>query len=295
MTKFGKLALIVSAVLGSGAAGATTVGDITNTGGSDLFLVVFDSADGQAYVRDLGVSSTQALSPTTALNGFGTGSQFAPPYQAVAPTTNITSKLNVGPDATLTAFLGLAGHATDTWAIFAGSQDTTTTAGKTTNVEFTTSTGDLSATLGAAAGNAATINTNLGTLQNAFGGLVASTLGLGATSGNASAASSALYAGLTSPDMRSWAGNGAGAGSVQYAADIGLNGSSGLYGLAAYGTSTSKFESVSNIGTVSLSSSGALSFSPVGGSTVPVPAAGWLFGSSLLGLVGVARRRRVAA
>ena len=52
--------------------------------------------------------------------------------------------------------------------------------------------------------------------------------------------------------------------------------------------------SVSQLGEFTLSSAGLLSYT-AGTAVIPVPAAVWLFGSGLLGLVGVARRRKQQA
>lgn len=53
-----------------------------------------------------------------------------------------------------------------------------------------------------------------------------------------------------------------------------------------------------NVGIVTLNADGSLQFKSNGGVTpppVPLPAAVWLFGSGLMGLVGVSRRRKAAA
>jgi hypothetical protein len=48
------------------------------------------------------------------------------------------------------------------------------------------------------------------------------------------------------------------------------------------------------LGNVTLATDGTLTFAGNGAPTVPLPAAVWLFGSGLMGLVGVSRRRKAA-
>jgi hypothetical protein len=48
------------------------------------------------------------------------------------------------------------------------------------------------------------------------------------------------------------------------------------------------------LGKVTLGTNGTLTFA-ANASAVPLPAAVWLFGSGLMGLVGVSRRRKAAA
>ncbi len=50
------------------------------------------------------------------------------------------------------------------------------------------------------------------------------------------------------------------------------------------------------LGNVSMADNGTVTFTGNGGPPpVPLPAAVWLFGSGVLGLVGVSRRRKLAA
>ena len=55
----------------------------------------------------------------------------------------------------------------------------------------------------------------------------------------------------------------------------------------------SQYASGSNFGTWTLSTAGDLVYS-IGGATVPLPAAGWLLVSGLMGLIGMSRRRALA-
>jgi hypothetical protein len=76
-------------------------------------------------------------------------------------------------------------------------------------------------------------------------------------------------------------------GSTAVVSSAGLNGSLTLYALTSGSPSTA-----TNTGeTITLTSTG---FSVTGGVTTPLPAAAWLLGSALLGLVGVGRRRQAA-
>lgn len=67
-----------------------------------------------------------------------------------------------------------------------------------------------------------------------------------------------------------------------------------LFGFTGNGVNGGTLQSYL-LGTVSFTSAGALTFSqnPTG-TPVPLPAAVWLFGSGLMGLVGVSRRRKAA-
>jgi hypothetical protein len=68
----------------------------------------------------------------------------------------------------------------------------------------------------------------------------------------------------------------------------------GVYGLTGNGTGSGQ-ALVFNLGTATFNGTLLQFTGASGGSTVPLPAAAWLFGSGLLGLLGIGRRRDSAA
>jgi hypothetical protein len=129
-------------------------------------------------------------------------------------------------------------------------------------------------------------NSGLGTAMTAsishFGDIV-STLGAGVNFGTVGAASAA-YPGPAGTFWGNITGNSAmsGFGSINFAslADLGPS----ALDPATY---------LSDIKSFTLASNGALTFTDTP-AAVPLPAAVWLFGSGLLGLVGIGRRRKAA-
>lgn len=279
-----KLKLVAAAVMAVGissVANATitqTNTDVNNTGGSELLLTLFDGT--QSFTVDLGIAMG--------------GSSINIPAGFVLP--------NLSADAGAASFFtGGAFNSNVQWAITAA--DSSGGANPTTSANlsyygqrmWTTVSGPAPATTGI------TAYTNADVQQSA-GALTSYISNLNNTAGHAGAANGSQLS--TSPsDAYSWA-NGmatnwnqlarfdatgsASAGSplsfMQLAQTI-TPGSRGG-GAALPGSSATQ----SLLGSFTLAANGSLTFAPV-----PIPAAVWLFGSALMGLVGVARRRKEVA
>jgi hypothetical protein len=261
---------IVGTLLGAGSAVATTVTD-PSTGSGDLILFIQDVTTGQTYARDTGIS-------------------VASVYSASTNSPNGSLNVNVAADANLTTFLGsVAGTDTLQWAVEGGAWTGSGSALRPTGaMAIVTTSGTGNATTVAESSlttkfvNFSTEISNL----NAFGliGATGSTLetGVKATSGDGVWGTVNGVSGDTQ-----WYGALDNSG-------IALTASQSLYGLTGNGTAGSVAKN-SLLGTLSLDSFGNLTS---GGGTpppVPLPAALWVFGSGLMGLFGVGRRRAAKA
>jgi hypothetical protein len=280
MNKLVKVALagsVLAASTGAYASGTT----LPSTDTSNLLFYVTNTATKNTYTEVL-----------TQLIGTGAGSYFNS-TQANASTTqgsvntltgDSNFSLNLSADTALTSFIGTGGTAYK-WGIIAGAyanpQDT-----QGNTLVVTTSTGAANAThgvlnvtdtnLGGAvisdiqsdvvALNAQTFDGTNGTVNGIFGTT--------ASAGN----ELTLYGAATS------------------GTDVALGGSSTLYGLTTNGLGNTK-NIVYSLGSATFSSAtDILSFTGnPGGSSVPLPAAAWLFGSGLLSLLGISRRRQTSA
>jgi hypothetical protein len=275
------VALAVGAALaGTAAQAANTITNLPNTaGGSDLVLFVSDTAAGAYFAQDLGVgiNSTVLASKVVTDGVLTTAGSFATPTSFA------------GPDAALAAFLTT--HAADlatnsiSYSILA-SDDTSALQGPGNERALITSPVDYSVVGPSTTftnGNIKTFTAQSKIFFNAFdsgtssyaGGNTSTTFGWGA--------GTAVNQGPNAPI--SWiSASRANGGLIGTAQTMFLFGSNGA-GLA----------SASNPyvgGTVDVSSAGVITVTNA--SPVPLPAAVWLLGSGLLGLVGVGRRRAAA-
>jgi hypothetical protein len=266
------LGLAIAGSLFAGSAGAITVTDPA-TGSGDLILFIQDVTTGQTYARDTGIS-------------------LASVYAVDASGANTAAALNihVTADANLSTFLGSVAS-TDTlqWAVeggaWTGSGSTALSPIGVERIVTTSGTGNAElVSQSSFTSKFVNLSTEISNL-NAFGMLdpMGSTheTGAKATSGD----------GI-------WGGpNGVAGDTTWYGAldnsGIALTASQSLYGLTGNGTKggTTKF---SLLGTLSLDAAGNLNSAGGNPPPVPLPAALWVFGSGLLGLFGVGRRRNQA-
>lgn len=280
------------AVAGALLAGYATAQaqSLPSTNASDLWLFVSDQAAGTTFAEDTGVS-VSSLMPSGSLAAGGSNTVLS---------TAIKASINVGPTSALTAYINAANAAGHTleWGVDGANFPGTTSAkgtqkpggilGITDNPVSQEST-----TAGLIFGN---LQTFAGGLENDLQGFVVPGAGtqaaytaggqtykfsLGSSAGNVWGASTGNNAGST---------NMYGQGPDQ--AGIGLGQNAAIYGLTGNANNGGQVQSYLLGETLTLKADGTLTT----GSTVvtPIPAAVWLLGSGLLGLIGVGRRRAAA-
>lgn len=281
--------LLVKSAVGSAlalvAVGANALG-IPATNSSDLVLVIQNvSTPGNVYVLDTGISLNTAMSGTLVNN-------------AVLDTSLAGVNATVGPSGTLSAFLAANPLSGDAWAVeggqYSGATSTssptpsaTKVAGKAFGV-FTS--GNVPANVGGIqlSGFQSYLGGMQGDLTTPFDGLglhslescgalcdFSSGVSYSTTGGTPASSKYAIFA--NNLDDRATA----------------IGSSIALYGVTGNG-GTGTVESYI-LGSAKLSSNGTLTLTGNGTTApVPLPAAVWLFGSGLMGLVGVSRRRKAA-
>jgi hypothetical protein len=277
--------LIRIAVAGALAAGyhsAVLAQTAPSSDNSDLYLVVANpgaAGGGATFVEDIG--SSYSINTVLPASDYSTLNNVLTPVSG--PGTDL------GPSAALTAFLSANPAAGDQWAIIAvqfNGTATTHPAKPGGDISIFTAPGTSSGTVaGMELGNLETIGTGFQGDYNYFsagytaggksymwtnGSTGGNVWGAGGTSGNGG--STDLY-----NQGPSQAGIGLGTGAT-------------LYGVTGNST-TGELESYIIGQYVELTTTGTLEFV---NTVVPLPAAVWLFGSALLGLAGVGRRRLMA-
>lgn len=266
-----KLVVALALTASAGQASAMTV---AGTGDGSLFLTVWDPVRQVTYARDLGYT----------LSGFLPNSLGG----AMTPNSGLT--LNLAGDSLFTNTFAGSVASNIQWNVTAGDYLLTGTQQSTTPGAYqllTTSTSSSGFSLSNAGVGAALNNMNnyQGSLNNIGCGTAVSC----ATSDPTSSAQGSIYG-------PSFSGQGA----VNNAA-TGFGGSLDFYYVTPTGSAgfnqaaKTIYQNAQGLGTFSLANTGTLTYSiaaPV--STVPVPAAVWLFGSGLVGLVGIARRKQQA-
>jgi hypothetical protein len=268
-----RLALAGTAMLGSALAHGQAA-PAPSTGVSDLWLFVTDPSKNETYARDTGVLIT-SLAPST----------FTPAASLVSSPVTI----DIAPDSTLTSFLTSTAGDTLFWGVQGDNQMGTKPAKPGNN--------DIVQANNLPAAN--TGNITFGAFTSINSGMNADEAYMG--SGGVNKGSSFVFSLASgSPGANAWGTGPGGQGGSVDLYSFGANGEiptsgtgsvAGLY-LLTGDSSTTGIESYVLSTTLSFGSDGTLS---TGGAPVPLPAAVWLFGSGLLGLAGVGRRRASAA
>jgi hypothetical protein len=279
--------LVRFAVAGALMAGFATAQaqtpSLPSSGSSDLWLFVADAAAGTSFAEDTGLSLSNLL-PGSALASNST-------------LANVNTTFNVGTTSALTAYINAATAAGQTldWAVLGGQDPGSTKNGKIEPQGAALLLG--SAPISSGANIEQMTVGNLGSALGSLDADISYLNGSYATGGS-------VYTwtnGTNGGNVWGAGGSSANGGSTNFynqgnsvtQAGIAIGSSTGLYGFTGNG-GTGQLESYVLGDNLTLSSTGALTISN-GGSPppppVPLPAAVWLFGSGLLGLLGVGRRR----
>ena len=269
----------VGATLALAAAGANALG-VPATNSSDLVLVIQNQATpANVYVLDTGISINSAL---------GTGAAVT---NAVLNNTAFSGiNKTIAASSALQAFLLANPASGDGWALESAQYSGLTSSASPINSN-SKNTGKAWGIFSSASNASNLGGTQLGTFQGYLGGIQndltqpADSLGIKPLATQTEASTGASY-------------NAQAQGKYGLAAginDVGsLNNSAiTLYGMTGNGTTLAVQTYI--LGTASVAANGTLTLTGNGTtSPVPLPAAVWLFGSGLLGLVGVSRRRKAA-
>jgi hypothetical protein len=272
--------LLKSAVAGAlalGATGAYAVG-IPANGSSDLILIVENQTTFATYAVDTGISINSVLPTASLVSG------------AVLNTSLAGINQTVTASPTLQSFLAANPASADAWTLEAG--------------QYNGAGGTATSNMFAAGAQKAIFTSDIGTATNStVAGKNIATLTAFSNGLNASISQSngGLFPLTTANETTAAA----------YTQDVAMPSANEKYGmvladdLGVVGTSYQLFGFTGNnskvsvvqsyiLGSAILGADGTLTISGNSPAPVPLPAAVWLFGSGLMGLVGVSRRRKAA-
>ena len=274
--------LVRFAVAGAMLAGFATAQaqSLPSTNNADLWLFVADTTTGTTFAEDLGSSaSINKLLPGSSLQP--TGTDFSNNQPVAVKGTSV----NIAASGALSSFLGSVGSDNLEWAVEGAQYPTSVNAKAATEAP---------GGIIVLASEPTIQGSQLA--QGGFGGiqLIAGSFNNDLAYVNGSGITLKTSAGTSVVNV--WgAGTGDIGGSVNLYGDgpdqsgIGLGQSVSLFGITGNGTK-GQFQTYDLGDNLTLSANGTLSVSSAT-SPVPLPAAVWLFGSGLLGLLGVGRRR----
>jgi hypothetical protein len=266
----------------AGIATAQAQVSAPESGSSDLWVFVSNQAAHTSFAEDTGVTLSSLMPANKLVSG-------------ASLSTAISANFSVSATAALTAYINAANSAGQSleWGVL-GAQYPTSTA--TANIKAAGA--DLTVfDAAASAGQNIANNYGLSTIAT-IGSAFDNDVKYLAPTYTAGGTSYAFSAGNSQTNVWGAGGDSANGGSTNLynqnpAQDgIGLDSEVSLYGLTGNGDKTSVQSYI--LGTnLKLSSAGVLTIGST--SPVPLPAAVWLFGSGLLGLIGVGRRKVAAA
>jgi hypothetical protein len=279
-------------------AGALMVGYATaqaqtqpSSNASDLWLFVSDQTAGTTFAVDTGKALTDIL-PTSSL---------APGGSATVLSTSVQANFSIGPTAALTSYINAANTAGHTleWGVDAANFPGVTTAKGNQKpggivALFDNPVSQEANTSGLVFGN---MQTFAGGLQGDLGFFVIPGSGAQQAAYVAGGQTYKISAGTSGASV--W---GTGTGNIGGSTDmygqgpnqagIGLGQNAAFYGITGNSANGGQVQSYV-LSLLTLTANGTLQTSPL--ISTPLPAAVWLFGSGLLGLIGVGRRRATAA
>jgi hypothetical protein len=263
------------------AHASTTPVPLPSTDASELILVVHASG-GSAYDLVLGETVGNGAGSYFNTTDATTGGAGAPVEGvSVGTVTGETGfTLSLSGDTALTTFLSGVSGQTITWGIYGGaySGSTPTTRGVQGAATYVT-TGT----------NATILPVSEATIANA-GATDLTTDLKGLNGGSFDSFSGQANGYMTKVGTVNANFNFYGTGVAQGSA---FGNTENLYGLTGNGAATGGQALAYLLGTVTFNGT-SLSFTGIPASPVPIPAAGWLLGSGLLGMLGISRRRREA-